>query len=224
MKRLVILFILLCQYAIEWKHASAGELYDNFPSEIAYNAKYIFYSHGFIVEGDDPKPVHPRWGTYDFPKVKQSLLEIGHHLIAHHRPAVSDAHEHAKKLSDQAKRMIAGGVAPENITFIGFSRGGAISILVSSMLKEKDVNFVILAACSSYIEEDRSIELYGNILSIIETSDDLVGSCAPLAERSYELTSFKEISISTGKEHGAFYRPKPEWLDPLGKWIEGEID
>ncbi len=200
----------------------AGGLYDNFPDEIDPQAKYLFYSHGFIVEGDDPKPVHPRWGSYDFPKVKESLLGIGHHLIAYHRPAGTDAHEHAKKLSNEAKVLIAKGVAPENITFIGFSRGGSISILVSDMLKDKDLNFAILAACGSYINDNQTIEFYGNILSIRETSDDLVDSCAPLAERSSKLTSFKEITISTGKEHGAFYRPEPEWLDPLSRWIKRE--
>ncbi len=48
----------------------------------------------------------------------------------------------------------------------------------------------------------------------------LVGSCAALVERSSKLPSFRDIKISTGKEHGAFYRPEPEWLDPLGRWIE----
>jgi len=213
MKRITILLLLLCLLAIDVQYASAGELFDP-------HAKYLFYSHGFIVEGDDPKPVHPRWGSYNFPKVKESLLGIGHNVIAYHRPAGTDVHEHAKKLSDEAKLLIASGVAPENITFVGFSRGGSISILVSDMLKDKDLNFAILAACGNYINDNQAIEFYGNILSIRETSDDLVGSCAPLAERSSKLTSFKEITISTGKEHGAFYRPEPEWLNPLGRWIE----
>jgi hypothetical protein len=31
---------------------------------------------------------------------------------------------------------------------------------------------------------------------------------------------FSEISISTGKEHGAFYRPMPEWVKPLKTWLK----
>lgn len=220
MKRITMLLLWLCLYTSEAEYASAGELYDHFPNDIDPNAKYVFYSHGFIVEGDDPKPNHPRWGTYDFPKVTESLLDIGPHLIAYHRPKGADAQKHAKKLSDEAKLLIASGVAPKNITFIGFSRGGVISILVSKTLKDREVNFAVLAACGNYINENLSIEFYGNILSIRETSDDLVGSCAKLAARSSELTSFQEVSISTGEEHGAFYRPKPEWIEPLREWME----
>jgi hypothetical protein len=56
-----------------------------------------------------------------------------------------------------------------------------------------------------------------NVLSIYETSDEL-GSCATLAARSH-LTSFKEVAISTGKTHGAFFQPLPQWVKPLKTWI-----
>jgi hypothetical protein len=39
-----------------------------------------------------------------------------------------------------------------------------------------------------------------------------------LAKRSH-LTSFKEVAITTGKKHGAFFQPRPEWIDPLKAWI-----
>ena len=51
--------MLLCLHLVEGQYARAGELYENFPDEIDPHAKYLFYSHGFIVEGDDQKPVHP---------------------------------------------------------------------------------------------------------------------------------------------------------------------
>jgi hypothetical protein len=59
--------------------------------------------------------------------------------------------------------------------------------------------------------------LGGNLLSIYETSDEL-GSCGKLAARSH-LKSFKEVSITTGKQHGAFFQPLPQWLQPLKAWI-----
>ena len=64
------------------------------------------------------------------------------------------------------------------------------------------------------------LQFSGHVLSVRETSDDLVGSCNGLANDSVNLGSFKEITISTGKEHGAFYLPRPEWLDPVLNWIE----
>lgn len=44
------------------------------------------------------------------------------------------------------------------------------------------------------------------------------GSCAALAQRS-RLASFEEVAISTGKQHGAFFEPRPEWINPLKVWI-----
>ena len=31
----------------------------------------------------------------------------------------------------------------------------------------------------------------------------------------------KEILISTGAKHGAFYRPRPEWVSDVIAWVEG---
>ena len=198
----------------------AQSIYEDFPKEINPEAKYIFYSHGYIVEGDNAKPEHPRWGVYDFPKVKESLVSQNHNLIAYHRPKDSDPTKFAKKLSKDASLLIDAGVKSENITFIGFSRGGFISILVSNLLKDDGVNYIILAGCGDYINKQSSVQLYGEVLSILESSDDLVGSCKKVAQRSELINSFEEISISTGKEHGAFYRPLPEWIQPLKKWMQ----
>jgi hypothetical protein len=76
----------------------------------------------------------------------------------------------------------------------------------------------LLAICKDGdFERDPPLILAGNLLSIYETSDEL-GSCANLAARSH-LSSFKEVAISTGKGHGAFFQPLPEWLQPLKSWI-----
>ena len=199
---------------------TAGNIYEDVPKQIDPNAKYIFYSHGYIVEGDEEKPVHPRWGVYDFPEVKESLVSEKHHLIAYHRPKDTEPAKFAEKLFNDASLLIDFGVKAENITFIGFSRGGFISILVSNLLKNDSVNFIILAGCGDYVIKKSSAQLYGRVLSIRESSDDLVGSCKELANRSESIKSFEEISISTGKEHGAFYKPIPEWIQPLKKWLE----
>lgn len=38
----------------------AVEIYDDFPSEVHANERYVIYSHGLIVEDDNPSPVHPK--------------------------------------------------------------------------------------------------------------------------------------------------------------------
>ena len=64
----------------------AGQLHRDFPAEIDPTAIYVFYSHGAIVEGGNPKPKHPKWGVYDFPAVNRELADSDFDLIAWHRP------------------------------------------------------------------------------------------------------------------------------------------
>ena len=196
----------------------ANNIYENFPSDVRPNEKYVFYSHGFIVEGTNPTPISPRWGLYDFPEIKKALSDDSYRLIAYHRPKGTDPSEFAKKLTEDATDLIRKGVKPENITFIGFSRGGAITILTSNYLASDKINFVILAGCSKFVKRNPELEIFGNVLSVFETSDG-VGSCQFLIDRSQRVKSFEEISISTGKEHGAFYNPLSEWIIPVKKWL-----
>jgi hypothetical protein len=200
-------------------NCTASKIYENFPNDIKPNEKYVFYSHGFIVEGTNPTPINPRWGMYDFPEIKKVLSDDSYNLIAYHRPKDTNPREFAQKLTENANTLINNGVRPEDITFVGFSRGGAITILTSNYLASDKVNFVILAGCSKFVKKNQELEVIGNIFSVFETSDG-VGSCQFLIDRSKRVETFKELSISTGKEHGAFYNPLPEWILPVKKWIK----
>ena len=44
----------------------AVEIYHHFPEAIHPDERYVVYSHGLIAEGDDPKPISPKYGQYDF--------------------------------------------------------------------------------------------------------------------------------------------------------------
>ncbi|HTG17653.1 MAG TPA: alpha/beta hydrolase [Blastocatellia bacterium] len=198
--------------------ASAVEIYDRFPDKIHAHERYVIYSHGLIVEGDDPKPVSPKYGQYDFPAIKQSLFSKGgFNLIAYQRPKSSDD-SYADTLKSWVHRLIDAGVAPSRITLVGFSRGGQLTALASSGLASAGINTALMAICENgEVSHAPGLNLGGNLLSIYETSDEL-GSCGKLAARSH-LKSFKEVSISTGKKHGAFFQPLPEWIAPLKQWI-----
>ena len=197
----------------------ANNIFENFPREIKSNEQYVFYSHGLIVEGQNPMPINPRWGMYNFPEIKTALSDDSYNLIAYHRPKGTDPRDFANKLADNANSLINKGVKPENITFIGFSRGGAITVLTSNFLASDKVNFVILAGCSKFVKNNSELEVFGNIFSVFETSDG-VGSCQFLIDRSKKVKTFKEISITTGKEHGAFYNPLPERIIPVKMWLK----
>ena len=53
----------------------AVEIYDTFPDTVHAGERYVIYSHGMIVEGDDPKPISPQYGQYDFPAIKQADVQ-----------------------------------------------------------------------------------------------------------------------------------------------------
>jgi hypothetical protein len=196
----------------------AVEIFDRFPENIVAGERYVIYSHGFIVEGDDPKPISPKYGQYDFPAIKQALFNGGaFNLIAYQRPKSSDD-SYADMLKSWVRRLLDAGVRPSRITLVGFSRGAYLTALASNDLAGVGINTALLAICEdgevSHVPE---LTLGGNLLSIYETSDEL-GSCGKLAARSH-LKSFKEVSISTGKKHGAFFQPLPQWIQPLKAWI-----
>ena len=212
--------LLVCLSFVFSSYCFGGEVFTELPERIDANAKFVFYSHGYIVEGDNPRPEHPRWGVYDYPLVKKVLSDDDYILVAHHRAEGTDPKLYARSLADDARKLIAAGVQPQNISFVGFSRGGVITIMVSNLLRSDEIRFAILAGCGGFIADSPDIEMHGDILSIRESSDSLVGSCSPLIERNESTRSFRELVISTGEEHGAFYKPLPVWVDPLKEWIK----
>jgi hypothetical protein len=197
----------------------AVELYDQFPTAIRADERYVIYSHGLIVEGTDPKPISPKYGQYDFPAIKQALFsEGGFNLIAYQRPKNTDFDGYVVTLKSWVKRLLDAGVRPSRISLVGFSRGGQTTAYASSDLAAAGINTALLAICTDGdFARDPPLVLGGNLLSIYETSDEL-GSCNKLATRSH-LASFKEVAISTGKKHGAFFQPLPDWVKPLKAWI-----
>jgi hypothetical protein len=220
MRRLLLWFALFSMFPIS---AGAVEIYGNFPDTIHPGERYVIYSHGFIAEGTDPRPVSPKYGLYDFPALKQAIFnDGGFNLIAYQRPKNTDIAAYVKTLESWVHRLVQAGVAPSRITLVGFSRGSLLTAYASSDLASLGINTALLAICDhGDIERDPPgppLMLGGNLLTIYETSD-IYGSCAKLAARSH-LSSFKEIAISTGKAHGAFFQPRPEWVQPLKAWIE----
>jgi hypothetical protein len=196
----------------------AGNIYEQFPETVNASEKYVFYSHGLIVEGDDPTPISPLFGKYEFPQIKQALADDGYNLIAYHRAKNTEAKAFAKKLVKDVNLLVEKGVKPENITLLGFSRGGVITIRASHYLKSPKVRIGLLAACPRDIKDGGELRLSGKVYSMFETSDS-VRSCQFLIDKSPQVTSFNETATSTGQGHGAFYRPLPEWVVPVKAWL-----
>jgi hypothetical protein len=197
----------------------AASIYTSFPDTVHSSERYVIYSHGLIAEGDDPRPISPKFGQYNFPAIKQAIFEGGgFNLIAYQRQRNADFDTYVATLEFWVRRLLDAGVKPSRITLVGFSRGGQLTAYASSNVASDGINTAILAICTGGdFYRDPPLILRGNLLSIYETSDE-VGSCAKLAARGH-LLSFTEVAISTGRGHGAFFQPLPAWLAPLKEWI-----
>ena len=119
------------------------------------------------------------------------------------------------------QRLLAAEFPPERIAVAGFSKGGGIAVRVSSQLDNPGIRYIFLAACSAGIDAVPGLVPNGHVLSVVETSDTVVGTCDQLAGRNPDLAEYREIPITTGAGHGAFYLPREEWLGPVLDWVHG---
>lgn len=202
--------------------ATASKADDSFlesiPEVVDTSKQYLFYLHGAIVERGDLSPTHPKFGLYDMPAIRQALVSEGTILISDHRAQGTKPMAYAQDVAKDIETLIAAGVPAQNITVSGFSKGGMITILTSSILKNSQVNFVFMASCNRWSFDNDAIKVVGRILSLYETSDTIGLSCAPLIAKSPDARDYKQIPLNTGKQHGAFYTPIDAWVQPLKAW------
>ncbi len=180
-------------------------------------AGHLFYSHGAIVEGENPRPEHPRYGIYDFPAVVDALRGLGWQVHARHRPAGQSVDQAAAELAAEVRRWLDTGVAPAHIALLGFSRGGVITLKASQLLDEPEIRLVLQAACFQGLRR-RALDPSGRLYVMYEQSDR-VGSCRPLLPGWPRVKLMDEKALDTGLGHGAFYRPDERWLSPLWQWL-----
>ena len=200
----------------------AGNILSDIPLEADDGNKYVLYLHGAIIERGDMQPIHPRFGLYDYPAIIKQLAVGNIELITEQREPNTDSVLYAKKVVSQVNGLVKLGVKPKNITVLGFSKGAGITIRVSSLIDNKNLNFAILATCGPWYDSEPDLLqlcLSGHILSIYEETD-VAGSCKSLAARGSQVSSFTELAIRTGAEHGAFYLPREEWVGPVLSWIK----
>ncbi|MGE0441689.1 MAG: alpha/beta hydrolase [Gemmatimonadales bacterium] len=176
------------------------------------------YLHGRIIEDEGPVAVSPVYGRYDFPAVVDSLRASGFDVIAELRQPGTDIDTFAAHVAAQVDSLLAAGHSPNAVAVVGFSKGGGIAIRAAHRLRRTDLTFVILAACGDGTAPD-GVHVAGQILSVIEASDEIGRSCAAAFGEALPGTRTAEVTIHTGLRHGAFYQPRPEWLGPVRDWI-----
>ena len=201
---------------------SASQILTDVPAEIDPEARYLLYLHGAIIERAGVRPTHPEFGVYEYREILEVFAGRGFVVISEARPAGTNGVVYAEKVADQVGALMKGGVSPEHITVVGFSKGGGIAITASSILSEERLNFVFMGACGPWLDSRPEIVPHGRLLALREASDDLVGSCDALFDRMATEGDREEITLELGGGHGAFYRPRPEWVDPVVEWASME--
>ncbi|MBU1099196.1 MAG: hypothetical protein KKA84_02245 [Bacteroidetes bacterium] len=220
-KPILVLFFIL------FNNANFGQnIYTSLPQKIDPSAKYIFYLHGHIVELSGRHPHSEEYGYYEYDKIIGRLAESGSIVLGEVRQPNTDRFEYAKKVSAQIDSLMSSGVEPENITVIGASRGAFITMLISNELRNKKINYVLLAIFNKRIVDifiENNFILSGRILYIVDESDKIAGSSKPFLEKlqNESLLEFKEIITHMGNGHGLLFQPYDEWVLPALDWAKG---
>jgi hypothetical protein len=189
---------------------------------------YLFYLHGKIVEdqGADAVDTEHGFGAYQYKDILNAFRKEKFIVNSEVRGKNTDVEEYAEKIKKQIDSLLHTGIPAVNITIVGASKGAVIAMLTSSMLKNKDVNFVFMAGCNEdNFKRLPQIDFCGNILSIYERTDDIGKSCTSTKNLSQqEIPHYKEIELNTGLKHGFLFKPLPEWVIPVIQWAKGNYE
>lgn len=184
------------------------------------STKHIFYLHGRIIELQGPNAISERFGKYEYYAILDSLQTTGatiHHEI---RTADVDFEDFCRQTSQAINQLVERGIPPAAITIIGASKGAVMAMRIADQNKHT-INYVLLGANNTHIEQENDWNLHGKILGIYEKTDSLAGRAFNTwMERSTNATSFKQLEINTGLGHGFLYRPLAAWWLPTKEWIE----
>ena len=196
----------------------AGDVISKAPSSPDTSEKYIFYMHGSVEEAEG--------STEKYEAAVEAIAESSAIVISEVRDE-TDPNTYAEKLKIQVDGLISNGVPAKNISITGFSKGSIIALAAAGVILNPEVNYVLLAGCSDYLNGKYDVDparAVGRILSIYDADDEKFGSCAGIVNSS-DKVKFEEIELDSGKGHKLFRIPKEkfieQWRDPLVDWVDG---
>jgi hypothetical protein len=197
---------------------SRGAVLLDVPRKVEKKARYLFFLHGKIVEDSGARPTSPKYGVYEYGKMLDAFRSKGFAVISEARAKDTDPQQYAAKVVGQIRALLAAGVSPRHVTVVGQSKGAIIAMLVSTRLKNRDVNFVLLDNCNDTIFKRFDIDLWGNVLSIYDVNDEIGQSCRQFFDKATGLNRHKEIELKIGTGHAVLYQPLKEWVEPAAAW------
>jgi len=199
-----------------------------FPNSIDLTKRYMFYLHGKILEDQGIPAVSSEYGEYRYEDILRTLQSYGFVVISEQRPKNANSWEYAQRTARQVAELLTAGVPPGSVTVVGASKGAAIATLVSDLVDNSEVNYVLLGTCHPTLIDEwkqQGLTLSGNVLSIYDFVDDeYSGSCEELFAFSDEkgLSRHDELVLHLGMGHGILYEPLSEWVLPTVQWANQE--
>lgn len=209
--------------------AGAGEVTNSLPDAPDKAARYLIYLHG---SGIDRTGVDR--ARENFRGNARGLADHGFSVIAEVRPqgairkVPEDLDAYARKIAAQVENLLKAQVPARNITIVGYSRGGAIALMVSGFVGNPEVGYVILAGCVSeggafkqfvpMLLSDYATKLKGRFLSLVDEADPDFSSCSTYFSKAPEKPDQKETILRTGKGHVLFSDPLDVWIRPVAEW------
>jgi len=221
MKRWLTFIIVLYTFSNNYPQ----NIYNQLPSKVDTSKKYIFYLHGRIIEDQGIRPTSEKYGIYEYEEILEFLAVNDFYVISEARPKNTDVLEYAHKIAAQIDSLLNSNVSVKNITIVGASKGAGIAVAVSSILKNDELKFVIMAICNDEMAKfwkENGIKIWGRVLYIFDTKDEIAGSCKSYLDilKSDGLKEYKEIEVKLGLGHGILYSPLKEWVLPTIEWAQ----
>lgn len=181
---------------------------------------YIFFLHNMWLELYGTDVPHAEYGKAQYHEILDKFRQQGLIVISELRPKGTNGNVYAVKVANQIDSLLKKGVPASHITVAGTSKGGFITMYTSGILKNKDINFVLIGCCGEQSVSDDSVHLYGNVLSIFESSDAYHSCQKVKAKPGNDVKRFKEIELHTGLKHGFLYKAMDEWILPASAWAK----
>ena len=197
-----------------------GVVLKDVPTTIDAKANYLFYLHGRIIENKGIRPTDPRYGVYEYEEILNTLAAKGFTVISEARAKDTDVNQYATKVVQQINSLVSAAVPPRHITVVGASKGALITMRVSTLLKNKYVNFVIMSNCNDWVDKNFQIDLYGNVLSLYDIKDEFGQTCQKFFDKAHGLNRHNEVVLKVGTGHAVLYKPMKEWVDLVVEWAK----
>ena len=191
--------------------AEAGEtgIVPTPPKNPGKDTRFLFYIQGKILEDKGRRPTHPQYGVYEYDQILGMFAGEGFLVISEIRKPGTRVDGYGKKVAGQVMALLKAGVPAENISVVGFSEGGMMTLAASHYTKDVRIKFAVLAGCFGQNQKYRPV---GRFLSILDSGDTAAKSCDYIM--AFPTVQGFEVQLSTGKGHGAFYKPVSAWQRP----------